>query len=297
MDVATPTISTARLGTSPVAAAAPPRRPRLRLEQRRGWAALDLRELWSYRDLLAFQAVRDIKVRYQQTVLGAAWALLQPFTQMVVFSLFFGRMLGVSSDGVPYPVFAYCALLPWQLFAFALGQSSNSLVDNNHLITKVYFPRLILPLASVIAGLVDFALAFVVLLGLMFWYGIVPTAAVLTLPLFVVLVVAAALSAGLWLSALNVQYRDIRYTLPFLTQILFFVTPIVYPSSKVPAQWQWAYGLNPMAGVVEGFRWALLGHRAPSMPMLAASVAMTLALLLGGLFYFRRMERRFADVV
>ena len=296
MSVATPQLAPAAFRAAEGAPAGVPR-ARLRLQARRGWAALDLREVWAYRELLAFQAARDVKVRYQQTILGAAWAVVQPVTQMVVFSLFFGRMLGVSSDGVPYPVFAYCALLPWQLFAFALTQSSNSLVDNAHLVTKVYFPRLLLPLASVMAGLVDFAIAFAVLLGLMLWYGIAPTLAIVALPLFVALAIAAALSAGLWLSALNVQYRDVRYTLPFLTQILFFVTPIVYPASKVPERWLWAYGLNPMAGVVEGFRWALLGHRAPSMPMLAASVAMTVLLLLGGLFYFRRMERRFADVV
>ena len=270
---------------------------RNRLQARAGWAALDFRELWAYRELLAFQALRDIKVRYQQTLLGAAWAVLQPVTQMVVFSVFFGRLLGVGSDGVPYPVFAYCALLPWQLFSFALTQSSNSLVDNAHLITKVYFPRMIIPLASVVAGLVDFFIAFIVLLLLMFWYGIVPTAAVVTLPLFVLLAVGAALSAGLWLSALNVQYRDIRYTIPFITQILFFLTPIVYPSSRIPEPYRWICGLNPMAGVVEGFRWALLGNVPPPGPMLAVSVAMTALLLVGGLFYFRRMERGFADVV
>ena len=270
---------------------------RHRLQAKAGWAALDLRELWAYRELLAFQAIRDIKVRYQQTLLGAAWAVLQPVTQMVVFSVFFGRLLNVGSDGVPYPVFAYCALLPWQLFAFALTQSSNSLVDNSHLITKVYFPRLIVPLASVIAGMVDFCISFVVLLGLMFWYGITPTWAVVTLPLFVLLAVGAALAAGLWLSALNVQYRDIRYTLPFLTQIIFFLTPIVYPSSRIPEAYRWIAGLNPLAGVVEGFRWALLGNVRPPGPMLAVSIGVTALLLIGGLFYFRRMERGFADVV
>jgi lipopolysaccharide transport system permease protein len=295
MDLATHTLAPPT--ASAPAQTASPRRPRLRLQPGSGWAALDLRAVWDYRDLLGFQALRDIKVRYQQTMLGAAWAILQPLTQMLIFSLFFGRMLKVGSDGVPYPVFAYCALLPWQLFAYALTQSSNSLVDNNHLITKVYFPRLILPLASVIAGLVDFAVAFVILLGLMLWFGITPTLATLLLPLFVALAIAAALSAGLWLSALNVQFRDVRYTLPFLTQVLFFLTPIVYPASAVPAKWQWAYGLNPMAGVVEGFRWALLGHRPPDATLLLVSIAMTLALLTGGLLYFRRMERRFADVV
>jgi lipopolysaccharide transport system permease protein len=216
---------------------------------------------------------------------------------MVVFSVFFGKLLNVGSDDVPYPIFAYCALLPWQLFAFALTQSSNSLVDNAHLITKVYFPRLVVPLASVIAGLVDFCIAFVVLLGLMFWYGISPTWAIVTLPLFVLLAVMVALSAGLWLSALNVQYRDIRYTIPFITQILFFLTPVVYPSSRIPEAYRWIIGLNPLAGVVEGFRWALLGNVPPPGPMLAVSIGMTVILLTGGLFYFRRMERGFADVV
>lgn len=269
----------------------------LRLEPLKGWASLNLWEVWNYRELLAFQAIRDIKVRYKQTILGAAWALIQPITQMVVFTLFFGWMLGVPCGDVPYPVFTFCALLPWQLFAFALTQSSNSLVDNGHLVTKVYFPRLILPLASVIAGLVDFCIAFAVLIGLMLCYRIVPTLAIVTLPFFILLALSAALSVGLWLSALNVQYRDIKYTIPFLTQILFFMTPIVYPATKVPEQYRWVYGANPMAGVVEGFRWALLGQPAPAASMLLMSVAVTLVLLAGGLFYFRRMEKCFADVV
>jgi lipopolysaccharide transport system permease protein len=268
-----------------------------RLQARTGWATVDLRELWRYHELLTFLTLRDIKVRYQQTVLGAAWAILQPVMTMVVFSVFFGRLLRVGTDGAPYPVFAYAALLPWQLFAFALTQSSNSLVDNAHVITKVYFPRLLVPLSSVAAGLVDFTIAFAVLLLLMFGFGITPTWAVVWLPLFVLLCVATALAAGLWLSALNVQYRDIRYVIPFLTQILFFVTPIVYPATIVPAKWQLVYGLNPLVGVVTGFRWALLGTPAPAPAMLGASVAVVAVLLVSGLFYFRRMERSFADVI
>jgi lipopolysaccharide transport system permease protein len=262
----------------------------------RGWVSLNLRDLWRYRELLYFLTWRDIKVRYKQTVLGAAWAVLQPFFTMVVFSVFFGRLAQVPSDGIPYPIFSYSALLPWQLFAHALTESGNSLVGNQQLITKVYFPRLIIPIAPVLAGLVDFGIAFVVLLGMMLYYGIVPTAAVLTLPVFLLLALATAMAMGLWLSALNVQYRDVRYTIPFLTQLWLFATPIAYSSSLVPEQWRTLYGLNPMAGVVEGFRWALLGKTPPG-PLLMVSAAVVCLLLVGGLFYFRRMERTFADVV
>ena len=271
--------------------------PVLRIEPSKGWASLGLRDLWHYRELLYFLVWRDIKVRYKQTALGAAWAILQPVMTMVVFTVFFGRLAKVPSDGVPYPVFAFAALLPWQLFAFALTESSNSLVSNQNLITKVYFPRLAVPIASVLAGLVDFGISFCVLLGLLFYYGITPTVAVLALPLFVVLAVATALGAGLWLSALNVQYRDVRYTIPFLTQFWLFATPVAYPSSLVPARWRALYGLNPMAGVVEAFRWALLGKTHGPGPLLAVSVAVVAAMLVGGLYYFRRMERTFADLV
>jgi lipopolysaccharide transport system permease protein len=271
--------------------------PVIDIRPSRGWVALGLGEVWKARELLAFLAWRDIKVRYKQTALGAAWAVLQPFLTMVVFSIFFGRLAGIPSDGIPYPVFAFCALLPWQLFAHALTESGNSLVSNQHLITKVYFPRLIVPMSAVIAGLVDFCIAFVMLFAMMAVYGVVPTAAVVWLPFFVLLALAAALSAGLWLSALNVQFRDVRYTIPFLTQFLFFVTPVTYPSSLVPETWRWLYGLNPMAGVVEGFRWALLGKTEGPGPLLAVSTAMVAVLLTGGLFYFRRMEKTFADVV
>jgi lipopolysaccharide transport system permease protein len=262
-----------------------------------GWVSLRLKDLWEYRELLYFLMWRDIKVLYKQTVLGVAWAILQPFLTMVVFSIFFGRLAKVPSDGIPYPIFTYCALLPWQLFAKALTASGNSLVENQQLITKVYFPRLVIPTSAVLAGLVDFGISFVVLLGMMFYYGIVPTAAVLTLPLFLLFAIATALAVGLWLSALNVQYRDVRYTIPFLTQFWLFATPIAYPSTLVPETWRTLYGLNPMAGVVEGFRWALLGRAGGIGPLLMVSVLAVTVLLVGGLIYFRRMEKTFADVV
>jgi lipopolysaccharide transport system permease protein len=280
------------------AATAPePTVPTLVIRPAEGWASLGLREVWEYRELLYFLTWRDIKVRYKQTALGAAWAVIQPFFMMVVFSLFFGRLAGVPSDNIPYPVFTFCALLPWQLFAQALSESSNSLVANERLITKVYFPRLVVPIAAVLGGLVDFAIAFVVLLGMMIYYGIVPGLAILYLPLFILLAVMTALGVGLWLSALNVQYRDVRYTLTFLTQFWMFMTPVAYPSSIVPEKWRALYGLNPMAGVVEGFRWALLGKTEAPGPLLAVSVVAVIFILIGGLYYFRRMEETFADIV
>ena len=257
----------------------------------------NLGEVWAYRELLYFLVWRDLKVRYKQTVLGIAWAVLQPLATTLVFAIFLGRLAGVPSDGVPYPVFAYAAMLPWQLFAHALTDSSNSLVANERLITKVYFPRLVIPLATILAGLVDFAIAFVVGIGLMAWHGIVPGPFIAAVPLFVALAVLAALAAGLWLSALNVEYRDVRYTLGFLVQIWLFATPVAYPSSLVPERWRALYGLNPMAGVVEGFRWALLGHGQPPGALLVVSTAVTFVVLAGGLWYFKRMERTFADVV
>jgi len=267
------------------------------LEPSSGFLRLKLRDVWAYRELLYFLVWRDVKVRYKQTALGAAWAILQPVMTMVVFSVFFGRLAKVPSDGIPYPVFAFAALLPWQLFAYALSESSNSLVSNQNLITKVYFPRLVIPMSAVLAGLVDFAVAFVILLGMMRYYGIVPTAAIALLPLFVLLAVATALAVGLWLSALNVKYRDVRYTIPFLTQFWLFATPVAYPSTLVPERWRALYGLNPMAGVVEGFRWALLGKSQGPGPLLAVSVGAVVVLLVGGLIYFRRMESTFADIV
>jgi lipopolysaccharide transport system permease protein len=262
-----------------------------------GWISLGLRELWDYRELLYFLTWRDIKVRYKQTVLGAAWAVIQPFFIMVVFSLFFGRLAHVPSDGIPYPVFAFCALLPWQLFAHALTESGNSLVANERLITRVYFPRLIVPISAMLGGLVDFAIAFVILLLMMVYYGIRPTWAIVTLPGFILLAIATALGVGLWLSALNVKYRDVRYTITFLVQFWLFATPVAYPSSLVPERWRPLYGLNPMAGVVEGFRWALLGKSEGPGVMLAVSMVVVVLILIGGLYYFRRMEAEFADVV
>lgn len=261
------------------------------------WSSLGLRELWEYRELLYFLVWRDVKVRYKQTVLGAVWAIIQPLMMMVVFSLFFGYLAGVPSDGIPYPIFTFCALLPWQLFAHALTQSSNSLVANEHLITKVYFPRLVVPIAAVLGGMVDFAVAFVILLLMMLYYGVVPTWAILTLPGFILLAILTALGVGLWLSALNVQYRDVRHTIGFLIQFWLFATPVVYSSSLIPERWRPLYGLNPMAGVVEGFRWALLGKSELSGALLAVSAVVVILALIGGLYYFRRMEQEFADVV
>jgi lipopolysaccharide transport system permease protein len=267
------------------------------LRPRKGWQPIRLAELWRYRELLWFLAWRDVKVRYKQTVLGVGWAVLQPLFMMVLSTVIFGGLGKISSGDVPYPLFSLCGLLPWQLFAYALTQASNSVVSEQRLITKVYFPRVVIPLASVLSGVVDFAIAFALLLVLMAWYGVAPGWGVLALPLLTLLALAAALAVGLWLSALNVQYRDFRYTIPFLTQFWFFATPVVYPSSLVPERWRLLYGLNPMAGVVEGFRWALLGQAEPPGPVLWASVASVAVLLVGGLFYFRRAERSFADVV
>ncbi len=271
--------------------------PELVIRPAKGWAPLNLADLWRYRELAFFLTWRDISVRYKQTLLGAAWAIIQPFFTMVVFSVFFGFLGKMPSDGLPYPVFTFCALLPWQLFAYSLAESGNSLVANQNLITKVYFPRVVIPLAATLGGLLDFVIAFIVLLIMMVVYGIRPTAAVWTLPLFVLLALVTALGAGLWLSALNVEYRDVRYTIPFLTQFWLFMTPIAYPSSLVPAAWRALYGLNPMVGVVEGFRWALLGTGSAPGPLMAVSVLASVALLVSGLFYFRRMERTFADKV
>jgi lipopolysaccharide transport system permease protein len=271
--------------------------PTVRIRATRGWVSLGLRELWAYRELLFFLIWRDIKVHYKQTVLGAAWAIIQPLMTMVVFSLFFGRLAKVASDGIPYPIFSYAALVPWTFFAHGLVQASVGMVTHAQLITKVYFPRLALPIARVLAGLVDFALAFAVLLIMMLFYGIVPTLNVLWLPLFVLLAVACALGVGFWLAALNVRYRDIGYTVPFITQFWMFATPIAYPSSLLAEPWQTLYGLNPMAGVVEGFRWALLGTQTAPRPIILVSTVVTLLVLVGGAYYFRRVERSFADVV
>jgi lipopolysaccharide transport system permease protein len=268
----------------------------IRIEPSQGWVSLKLGELGEYRELLYFLVWRDVKVRYKQTVLGAAWAIIQPFFTMVVFSLFFGRLAKIPSDGVPYPIFSYAALLPWNYFAQSLSQSSDSLVGSANLIRKVYFPRLVMPISGVLAGLVDFAIAFTVLLGMMVYYGIRPTVGMLLLPLFMVLAMVTALGVGMWLSALNVQYRDVRYVVPFLIQVWLFATPVAYPSSLLGEPWRTIYGVNPMVGVVEGFRWALLGTNPPGA-MIGGSALVLLVLLVAGAFYFRRMETTFADVV
>ena len=256
-----------------------------------------LSEFWKHRYLLYVFVWRDIKVRYKQTVLGAGWAVLQPFLTMVVFTFVFGRLAKVPSGGIPYPVFVFCGLLPWQFFAQGLVRSGNSLVENRYLLTKVYVPRLILPVSTVLSGLADFGVAFSLLLGIMVYYGITPTRAMLAVLPLLLLAVAAALGAGLFLSALNVRYRDVGHTVPLLTQLWFFVTPVAYPSSLVPQRWRLFYGLNPMAGVVEGFRWALLGSAGMTGVRTVASAMAVLILLLCSLMYFQRMERTFADVI
>ena len=263
----------------------------------KGWISLNLDELWEYRELLYFLTWRNIKVRYKQTVLGAAWAIIQPFFTMVVFSLFFGKLAKVPSDGIPYPIFAYAALVPWMFFANGLNQSSDSLVGSADLIKKVYFPRLIVPISSVISGVIDFVLAFVVLVGMMLFYGIYPTANTIWLPFLLLLAFVTSLGVGLWLSALNVQFRDVRHTVPFLTQFWLFATPIAYPSSLLSEPWHTLFGINPMVGVVEGFRWALLGTETAPGPIIIVSSLVALVLLVGGAFFFRRMEKTFADVV
>jgi lipopolysaccharide transport system permease protein len=269
----------------------------IHIEQSQGWSKLELKELFAYRELLYFLIWRDIKIRYKQTMLGAAWAIIQPFFSMVVFSLFFGKLAGIPSEGIPYPIFSYAALVPWTFFANGLGQSANSLVGNAHLITKVYFPRLTIPIATILSGILDFVLAFVVLLGMMLYYGIVPTINVIWLPFFLLLALMTVLGVGFWLSALNVQYRDVRHVVPFLIQFWLFATPIAYPSTLLSEPWRSVYAINPMVGVVEGFRWALLGVESAPGPIIIVSTFAALVVLVSGLFYFRRLEDSFADVV
>lgn len=272
--------------------------PVVRIEACRRWLALDLGELWAYRDLIYFFVWRDIKVRYKQTVIGAAWAVLQPVLTMLVFSLFFGKLARIPSQGLPYPIFYYCALLPWTYFATAMQGATNVVVDQQRMITKIYFPRVALPIASVLSGLLDFAISFVVLLVLMAWYRIVPTAgAVLWLPVLTALAVLTAMGVGLWLSALNAMYRDVRYVVPFLVQFWMFASPVAYPSSLVPEKWRWLYGLNPMAGVIEGFRWTLTGRGEPPSILLVGSSLAVVFLVLSGLVYYHAVEGTIADVV
>ena len=262
-----------------------------------GLTALNLRDLWIYRELVFFMIWRDIKVRYKQTLLGAAWAIIQPVLTMLIFNFVFGTVAKVPTEGIPYPIFSYAALLPWGLFSAALNNASRSLTTNQNMVSKIYFPRLVLPLASVLGGLVDFAIAFLILIVLMIYYKITPTTAIWTLPLFIILTVITALGVALWLSAINVQYRDVNYVLPFLTQFWLFLTPVAYSANVISAKWQFVYSLNPMAGVVNGFRWALLGtNTGPNMNMVV-SICISLVFLVSGLFYFRSMERTFADTI
>ena len=271
--------------------------PILNIEPSNSWVSLKLGELWQYRELLYFLIWRDVKVRYKQTLLGAAWAILQPLLTMVVFSIFFGKLARMPSDGVPYPLFAYVALVPWTFFANGLTLASNSLVANQTLLRKVYFPRLVIPVSAVAAGLIDFGIAFVVLLGLAARYGVPLTVNMIWLPALVLLALVTALGVGLWFAALNVLYRDIQYVVPFLVQVWLYATPIVYPSSLVPERWRTLYAINPMVGVVEGFRWALLGTGTAPGPMILVSGIAAVVTLIGGMFFFRRMEKTFSDVV
>jgi len=270
--------------------------PTLIIHPPRKWVPVDLHELWAYRELVTAFTLRDIKLRYKQTGLGIVWAVLQPVLTMVIFTVFFGGLAKIPSDGVPYPLFVLSALLPWTLFAEGLTRSTTSMVTNSNILTKVYFPRLIMPLSSIISPLVDFAVSFIVLIAMMIYYGFVPTLNILFLPVFLLLALATALGVGLWLSALNVKYRDFQYTVPFLIQIWMFASPVVYAASLVPDSMRVWYGLNPMAGVIEGFRWALLGTGTPSA-MVLVSVGMVIVLLIFGMFYFRRMEQYYADIV
>lgn len=267
------------------------------LRPSRGWTALDLGGIWRHRELLYFLTWRDLKVRYKQTVLGGLWAIIQPFFTMIIFSLFFGRLAGIPSDGLPYPLFCYAGLVPWTFFTNALTNASNSLVGNANLITKVYFPRLVVPMASVLAAAADVAFSVLVLFAMMAYYGVVPTWRLITLPPLVALAGGTALGAGLWLTAMNVQFRDVRYTVPFLVQLWLFATPIAYPTSLLPERWRMIYALNPMVGVVEGVRWSIVPAGPAPLGLLAVSVFTTLIMVTTGAFYFRRMERTFADVV
>ena len=285
---------TAPASPLPVEQAAP---ATVRIEPPRGWLDLRLSEVWAYRELLYFFVWRDVKVRYKQTVIGVAWVVLQPLLTMGVFTLFFGRLAKLPSDGLAYPVFYFCALVPWNYFAIALQACTSVVVENQRVITKVFFPRLVLPLSAVVSGLMDFAIGFVVMFIVLAAYGIRPGVAALWLPVFLLLAVLTALGVGLWMSALNALYRDIRYVVPFLVQFWMFASPVAYPSSLVPQRWRWLYGLNPMAGVIDGFRWALTGHGQVPGALLLASTAAVVVVFVGGLFFFQRMEGAIADRV
>jgi lipopolysaccharide transport system permease protein len=272
-------------------------RPTVVIQPRRSILDLDLQSVWHYRELLYFLTWRDVKVRYKQTVIGAAWALMQPLMTMIIFTVIFGKFAMIPSDGLPYPVFAYTALLPWQFFSQAINRSGTSLVQSANLISKVYFPRLIIPLAAALGPLIDFAMAFIVLLSMMAWFSIAPTWGVIALPLFMLLALLTALAVCLFLSALNVRYRDVGHTIPFLVQFWMYTSPVAYPVSLIPDKWRLIYSLNPMVGVIEGFRWALLGKTSPDFTVILISILVVIILLFGGLVYFRQMERTFADVI
>ena len=271
--------------------------PTVVIEPRKGLFHLDLKSIWEYRELLYFLVWRDLKVRYKQTAIGVGWTVLQPLIAMVIFTVIFGHFAKIPSDGVPYPIFAFCGLLPWTYFATALNRCMVSVVADAQLVSKVFFPRLILPMAGTISGIIDFLISLALFLGLMVWYGFVVTWWLLTLPLFLMLALLTALAVGLWVSALNVRYRDVSYTIPFLTQVWMFASPIIYPVTMIPEKYRSLYSLNPMAGVIEGFRWALLGKANPDFAVMAVSAVVVVSVLAGGLVFFRRMERTFADVV
>ena len=270
---------------------------RILIQPSKGLFNFDLRELWQYNELLYFLVWKEVKVRYKQTIIGGAWAIIQPLLTMVIFTIIFGRLAKIPSDGMPYPVFTYTALLPWMLFAQALTRSGGSLVSNANLITKVYFPRLLVPLSAALAPIVDFIVSFLILLGMLAWYGIPPTLGILALPFFLALTLVTAMSVNLWLAPINVKYRDVAHTLPFLSQIWMYASPVVYPLSMIPEKWQFLYSINPMVGVIEGFRWALLGKQSPNFMAMAISVIVVMALFLGGILYFKKMEQTFADVI
>ena len=270
---------------------------RILIQPSKGLFHFDLRELWQYKELLYFLIWKEVKVRYKQMIIGGAWAILQPLLTMVIFTIIFGRLAKIPSDGMPYPVFTYTALLPWMLFAQALTRSGGSLVYNANLITKVYFPRLLVPLSAALAPIVDFIVSFLILLGMLAWYGIPPTLGILALPFFLALTLVTAMSVNLWLAPLNVKYRDVAHTLPFLSQIWMYASPVAYPLSLIPQKWQFLYSINPMVGVIEGFRWALLGKQSPNFMAMVMSIIVVMALFLGGIFYFKKMEQTFADVI
>ena len=267
------------------------------IEPPSGWMPVNLKEVWAYRELLGILAWRDVSVRYKQTVAGIGWAIIQPVMTMIIFTIIFGRFAKLPTDGIPYPLFSFCALLPWNYFSQSLSGSSDSLVGASNLITKVYFPRLVIPLSRVFGGLIDFAIAFVIMLGMMVWYGVLPGYGLALLPVFILVSMITALGVGLWLTALNVKYRDVRFVVPFLVQFWLYASPVAYSTSLIPERWRWLYGLNPMVGVIEGFRWALLGKAAPDFEIMALSLVIIMAILVSGLYYFKKMEQTFADIV